>query len=283
MTMQRHDLPNDERLQALLADRATDGLSSAEATELHARLGAADTDALEATAAALQLHWHAMSNDANELPPELRARVADDAQAHFAERSTASVARDDARVIPMPTQADEETDSSVEIGRGLALGGWFAAAAAIVIAVIGWMPRAQDEPRMVREPTVTELRQQLLDGRDDVVRLTWAGLAQPGFENVQGDVVWSDAAQAGYMRLVGMPANDRSQSQYQLWIVDPDVDKHPVDGGVFDIDKTTGELIIPIDAKLAVQNPAAFVITEERPGGVVVSDGPHLVIAAAKS
>jgi len=86
-----------------------------------------------------------------------------------------------------------------------------------------------------------------------------------------------------FMRLVGMPTNDRSQSQYQLWIVDPDVDKHPVDGGVFDIDKTTGELIIPIDAKLAVQNPAAFVITEERPGGVVVSDGPHLVIAAAKS
>jgi hypothetical protein len=282
MTMQRHDLPNDERLQALLADRATDGLSNAEANELRDQLGAADTDALDTTASALQLHWHAMSNDTNELPASLRSRVTADAQRHFAGNAAQVVEGESAFVLPM-SAAVEDTDEAVEIGRGLGLLGWFAAAAAIVVAVIGWMPRTQDEPRIAREPTVTELRQQLLIDRSDVVQLAWAGLAQPGFEDVQGDVVWSDAAQAGYMRLVGMPANDPQQSQYQLWIVDPEVDKHPVDGGVFDIDKDTGELIIPIDAKLDVQNPAAFVITAERPGGVVVSDGPHLVIAAAKS
>jgi len=279
MTMQRHDLPNDERLQALLADRATDGLSNAEATELRDQLGVGDTDALDTTAAALQLHWHAMSNDTNELPAALRTRVAADAQRHFAGNAAPVAEGESASVLPMPATVDD----AVEIGRGLGLMGWFAAAAAIVVAVIGWMPRTQDEPRIARDPTVTELRQQLLSDRSDVVQLAWAGLAQPGFEDVQGDVVWSDAAQAGYMRLVGMPANDPQRVQYQLWIVDPEVDKHPVDGGVFDIDRDTGELIIPIDAKLAVQKPAAFVITAERPGGVVVSDGPHLVIAAAKS
>ena len=51
---------------------------------------------------------------------------------------------------------------------------------------------------------------------------------------------------------------------------------------MFDVTKD-GEVIIPIDAKLAVASPAAFAITVERPGGVVVSDGPLEVVAAPKS
>ena len=80
-----------------------------------------------------------------------------------------------------------------------------------------------------------------------------------------------------------MPANDPGQSQYQLWIVDPDRSAQPVDGGVFDIPSGTKEVIIPIDAKLDVSKPQAFAITLEKPGGVVVSAGPLLVVAAAGS
>ena len=59
MTMQRHDLPNDERLLALLADRTTDGLSTAEATELRKAFGNAENDALDVTAASFvaELAW----------------------------------------------------------------------------------------------------------------------------------------------------------------------------------------------------------------------------------
>ena len=49
------------------------------------------------------------------------------------------------------------------------------------------------------------------------------------------------------------------------------LEPHPVDGGVFDVTRN-GEVIIPIDAKIAVSNPTAFAITVEKPGGVVVSD-----------
>ena len=65
--------------------------------------------------------------------------------------------------------------------------------------------------------------------------------------------------------------NDPSQSQYQLWIFDGTREKHPVDGGVFDVNEA-GEVVIPIDPKLPVGQPTLFAITVERPGGVVVSD-----------
>lgn len=48
-------------------------------------------------------------------------------------------------------------------------------------------------------------------------------------------MVWSTEGQEGYLRLKGLPANEPSRSQYQLWIVDPERDEFPVDGGVFDI------------------------------------------------
>ena len=93
-------------------------------------------------------------------------------------------------------------------------------------------------------------------------------------------MVWSDSAQQGFMRLVGLPANQPDVAQYQLWIIDPDRDSQPVDGGVFDV-SSEGEVLVPIDAKLAVRNPRAFALTLEQPGGVVVSDGPLLVVAAS--
>ncbi len=82
------------------------------------------------------------------------------------------------------------------------------------------------------------------------------------------------------MRLRGLPANRAAVEQYQLWIVDPSRDERPIDGGVFDIPGGVDEVIVPIDAKLRADKPTVFAITLEQPGGVVVSDGPLLVIAA---
>lgn len=108
--------------------------------------------------------------------------------------------------------------------------------------------------------------------------LNWAALEAPGFSGVRGFVKWDNVKQRGYMQIEGIPANDPNVEQYQLWIVDPERDKHPVDGGVFNV--TAGTNIIPIDSKLRVLEPRAFAVTLEKPGGVVVSDGPLLFVAS---
>tara|TARA_R110002072_G_scaffold42064_22_gene119189 strand:- start:86979 stop:87845 length:867 start_codon:yes stop_codon:yes gene_type:complete len=109
---------------------------------------------------------------------------------------------------------------------------------------------------------------------------------------VIGDVVWSDTLNKGYMRISGLAINDPSLKQYQLWIFDatrasgdlPEfgdglLSQRPIDGGVFDIN-AQGEVIIEIDAKLQVQQAAAFAITVEPPGGVVVSDRSRVPLLA---
>ena len=83
------------------------------------------------------------------------------------------------------------------------------------------------------------------------------------------------------MRFAGLAANDPADSQYQLWIFDAERDeRHPVDGGVFDIPRDGGETIVPIRAKLPVGQPALFAVTVERPGGVVVSDRQRIAVVA---
>ena len=84
------------------------------------------------------------------------------------------------------------------------------------------------------------------------------------------------------MSLENLAVNDPTKNQYQLWIVDPDRDELPVDGGVFDITLNDGKSIIPIRNALQVTKPAAFVITLEQPGGVVKSK-QEVVVALAKS
>ena len=92
-------------------------------------------------------------------------------------------------------------------------------------------------------------------------------------------MVWSNALQKGYLRFTNMPVNDPAVEQYQLWIIDPQRDDKPIDGGVFDISKS-GEVIVPINAKLGVVDPQAFAVTIEKPGGVVVSSQNNLPLLA---
>ena len=115
---------------------------------------------------------------------------------------------------------------------------------------------------------------------DDLLRLPWRSRFSE-YEQVRGEVVWSDALQAGEMRFAGLPPNNPDLQQYQLWIVDPDRYAHAVDGGVFDV-PADGDAVVPVAAKLNVQEPVAFAISLEQPGGVVVSDGPLLVFAATR-
>ncbi len=82
------------------------------------------------------------------------------------------------------------------------------------------------------------------------ITIPWTATDDPAGKQASGDVVWNSAKQQGFMRFKGLAANDAKQSQYQLWIFDGKQDeRYPIDGGVFDVTKT-GDVIVPIQAKL---------------------------------
>lgn len=236
-------LPDDEVLLDLLARRATEGLTHEEEAQLQALLQAhpgVAAEAFEGTVASLDL----AARPREALPAQLRSRIL--AQAPAAERP---------KVVPLAPRARASAS------------GWWAAAACFVLAVIGWWPR------LVGTPTVVEGRE-ALESRSNVVRVQLA--AGPGAAGapLTGDVIFDPVTQRGYLRFRGIPANDPRLAQYQLWIADGSRRQpEPVDGGVFDVPATAanGDVIIPFRAKLSVGAPAAFVITQEQPGGVVVS------------
>jgi len=169
-----------------------------------------------------------------------------------------------------PTPVVEEKRGKVMLGPWL---GWAVAACLLgLLMVNNLLPD--------KAPPAEQLLSALLAAAPDAKRLSFSP-AGDAYAATTGEVVWSDSRQEGYMTLSKIPANDPTKRQYQLWIVDPARDEIPVDGGVFNIPAGPGPVVVPIDAKLAVHNPAAFVITLEQPGGVVKSK-QEVVVALAK-
>lgn len=146
------------------------------------------------------------------------------------------------------------------------------AASLALVAGAWWLLRGRPAP------TAAQARTDLLATAADVTRLDWR--PTPEAAGASGDLVWSPSTQRGFMRFVGLAPNDPARSQYQLWIFDRQRDQaFPVDGGVFDV-SSTGEVVVPITAKLRVGDAALFAVTVERPGGVVVSRREHIVVTA---
>jgi hypothetical protein len=245
-----------------MTDRATEGLDTGDWPELEQLIKEQNEfgwDDLDLAAAAIDLTFeHA---EPEQPPEEVIAAVRARAREHF---STPRVIRDETEKREVPL--------TPWMGR-LA----YAAAVLIVCSAVVFVIADLDRGRAA-DPA--RERDTLLVESADLVRLDFKPLVEDPYGGVAGDVIWSSERQRGYLRLSGMPVNDASREQYQLWIVDPQRDDEPVDGGVFDVESAEGEVVIPIDAKLRVVDPAAFVITAEKPGGVVVSAGPHLILAA---
>lgn len=165
------------------------------------------------------------------------------------------------RFMPLAEETSKPVEAEViPFWRHPALG-WAAAACFALVLFVS----SDESPT---EPSLTDQRQALLS-EQQTVQLSFAGTEN--FSGLEGDVVWTDDGQTGFMRFNGLPANDPTAAQYQLWIVDPERDERPVDGGVFDIPAGGGDIVVPIRAALRVDDPVAFVITVEQPGGVVVS------------
>lgn len=152
-----------------------------------------------------------------------------------------------------------------------------AMAALVMLGISLWLFAHRDDA-----PNADDLQAQVESASD---MLTWEFATKPDpsvGEGASGSVIWSSELQAGVMVLDGLGINDPKDIQYQLWIVDKRREGAPVDGGVFNV-SAEGELRLPIDAKLLIGEPGAFVVTVERPGGVVVSKQERVAMVAAAS
>jgi hypothetical protein len=170
---------------------------------------------------------------------------------------------------------------------------WLVAAASLAFALMMLLqPKAQS-------PSALEQRDALIAKHaddEDLLRYEWTSTGHAAVVGeVTGELIWDEATDEGFMTIGGLAVNDPSQSQYQLWIFDtarrqgdlPQFEgpfgglltQRPIDGGVFDITET-GEVVIPIDAKILVQSGIAFAVTIEPPGGVVVSDRTDVPLLA---
>ena len=270
----------NERMLDLLTRKAIYGLNAdeeRELTELQKQSGSEDESfSFELTAAALSM---ADLDNGEPMPASLQSRIAADADKYFAAQEV--------EMYSAPASAvASETATQGSLFNWL---GWaFAATACIALAFNLYYTRQQ--PPLVQVPptptpeeklTPAQMRQRLIESAPDLARGSW------GAGNVRevvpaGDIVWSDAKQAGYMRLSGLPKNDPNLKTYQLWIFDEtQSDKTPIDGGTFDVN-ADGEVIIPINAKLRPRNTKMYAITVEKAGGVVVSDRKEIVALAKR-
>jgi len=257
-----------ELMLDLLCKKAEYGLSEQEErqlTELQRAAGTGDlSESFELAAAMIGM---ADLDTTEEMPEHLRSRIAADAERYFNHNSTV---------------AEPAPRSSIFNWLGWAV----AAAACVALALNVYYTRPRFPVAQTVTPTPTpaqklspsQMRQALMVSARDLARGTF-GAGEVKELNPTGDVVWSDTEQKGYVRITGLPKNDPGKETYQLWIVAENQDpKTPVDGGTFDIN-SDGEIIIPIDAKVKVQNPQVFAITIEKPGGVVVSKNKHAAVA----
>ncbi|MGO8858811.1 MAG: anti-sigma factor domain-containing protein [Steroidobacteraceae bacterium] len=277
------DQPDDAMVD-LLVKQVTEGLSPAEQRALDVLDSALASEHLrefERAAAAITL-----AAPVQALPPSLRARLEEQAQIHAASATHVRSLR------PTGTAAAKAR----RVSRSGAAG-WFAAAACLLLALFGWFrsppssvaPTADIHvtvppatmppvPAPKEPPTAAEERATLL-AKTESRKITLGATKDPAAAGVTGDVVWDPATQKGFLHFVGLAPNDPQVHQYQLWIFDGGRDKrYPVDGGVFNVPANSGEVVIPIHAELPIVKLAAFAVTIEKPGGVVVSSRDHVIV-----
>jgi hypothetical protein len=280
-------------LLELAALAATEGLDDADARELmSAPHGARFAATFDEAAAAVHLAFLAARPaqlGGGALRPAARAgALAPPVGLQERLLARAELASDRART-PAGAHAPRAERRGDPSTRPLAWVGWLVAAAAIVLCTVlaARLAELQERARL-GDPSVR--RDRLVAEAPDAAVLDWTPLRHESAQGLAGHVTWSDARNEGYMTFRGLAPNDPRAAQYQLWIfrgTDLAAEPHPVDGGVFDVaardGEGSGDVVVPIDAKLAVGRAGSFVVTVEPPGGVVVSDRSKLVALAQRA
>jgi hypothetical protein len=310
-------------LADLLIKEQTEGLSEAEQAQLSTLNGQRHRFSTEFERAIAAFHLAGLGTHRESPPVELRERLERQAQAFFAGKLaagsivTSKGAARPASILPPRTPrarrviarrsasrrfgavAGRQATGASGLDGPFAAAGWFAAAACLLLAIVGWLrtpapathaaglqantERSGSEIVVARPPTRAEAaspaeQRAALLAQASRVTVTLKATKDPAATGVTADVVWDGTAQRGFIRFVGLRPNDPRVSQYQAWIFDAGRDPHyPVDAGIFNVEANAEEVIVPIHAALPVASPTAFAVTVERPGGVVVSALEHVV------
>lgn len=259
---------NHDEIHDLLIARATEGLSVSE-QQVYDELVAQDAqvaneaEQYELAAAALDASY--VGEPGEVIPDEVRQKLISIGQ-HYVVQAQGG---------PSVVRGTGEPATLLSFQ----MVGWYVAMAACIALMFVISRPDSGEPQVDLSAAYSQLVNE-----PGSVKAAWgfnAGAGDEKYKDVGGEVVFNTKTQKGYMKFTGMPKNNPSERQYQLWIVDPTRAPQPVDGGVFDVD-SEGEVIIPIDSKLQVDKPTVFAITVEKPGGVVVSEGPLHIVAPVK-
>jgi hypothetical protein len=305
--------PGDDRrlrLEELLCDRATQGLSASEQAELELLthdLGLRADESFERAAAALDLALNPAPVGAGQMPRDVYARLLAKGDEWYRQSSDPLLLH---KSMPSLLDGLEHHAPAPEIVIPLhrrvarswpTWGGWAAAAACLAFAAL-YTTRPIPNPAQpgpidlasasvpVNPPVQTasilpispvEAFDRLVNSVSDV--LTVSGNATPtgiqtAAQPVTAEFVWSPKDHKGFLTVAGLPPTDNAR-QYQLWIKDDArEDPYPVDAGTFEIPMDGPKWVIPIEAKLPVYRPKLFAVTVERPGGVVVSSPDRVVL-----
>ncbi len=187
-----------------------------------------------------------------------------------------SQVEDNARLL---ATARERADA--ESSRALALADELARASADLQAAelrIADLTPIQDQGELRVE------RRRLLD-LPGTVRLAWQPFDLPDApaeqRAVQGDVVWNDDLEEGYLRFVGLDPNNPDIEQYQVWVIDERGMEQKISGGVFNA-SADGEIVVPIHPGIPVGRVQLFAVTVENPGGTWVPDLERRVVVAPR-
>jgi len=282
-----HQGQPDDAMVDLVIKQITEGLSPAEQRALES-----SGDAASAYARDLERAVAAVTLGGSSKPPPLPAALAETLAQQAAQYFAASN-----KVADLSEARSAAADGALTVASAVprtnrnGAYGWLAAAACLVLAVFGWerslsppvapVADVATPPTPSVPPTPAEERTALL-AKSDSLKTSLGATKDPAAAGMTGDVVWDPLTQRGFLHFTGLAANNPAVHQYQIWIFDAGRDKrYPVDGGVFDVPANATEVVIPIRATLMVRKPAAFAVTVEKPGGVVVSGREHVVALGA--
>jgi hypothetical protein len=287
--MSAQPAPELQRLLALLADRAVEGLPPARGAELAGladHFPGVDGDALDRTAARIDL---ALAPQAGRsLTPALRRAI------------LADLDRQRGVEVPRRPKAESQRRDPAAPRHGSAspAPAFAAAASAPAEALAGdpfQGPRAEAEPerphpsRSLRSPSRSDavaMAGWILAG---VLVALWlaariAGVGDPDAAverasdampmalvagsggdsaSIAGRVVWSPSLQAGLLRVEGMAPNDAAESRYQAWLVDGSEKGRVVPAGLFDVSPEGGVTEARLRPALPVGEAARVVVTLE--------------------
>ncbi|MGD9689239.1 MAG: hypothetical protein AB7K52_00180 [Phycisphaerales bacterium] len=282
-----------ERLEELLAERAVQGLEAEGHEELRTLMTSArvdENDGLERAAAALHvaLAGTEVPRAGEGMPTALRAKLSQMGQEWAAkQRGEAAPAPRLVGGGELPSRTAARPAGSRVLTLGVTWGGWMVAAASLAL-VANILPRSNPNTApgggtMASRPDLSPNERLLAlehraDTGDEIVAIDAAGAST----GVEAELRLDPQTREGYLAIAGLDVSDKSDKQYQVWVLDAGRD-HPVDGGTFDIRgvQEGAKVIVPVNPRLPLRNPVGFAVSEEPRGGVVVPRADHILVRAA--